>query len=236
LIEAAATGDALPHDLRAHLDSCAACRGAFDDERRLLAATDSGIRAAANAPVPPSLLSAVHLRLAQEDASNAKRSPAANWMYLSAAAVLIVVLFPLLLMHRDAVKTIHQDETKNATPYYPPKRDFLPEPDHTAKKVVTPVRSPVRRGKSAPAIARIGTSSGQMSIAQMEVLVPPDQELLLARYARALQQRSLQVRTSNLPEPSSLGSPIDSISVSEIQLSPLPDLGSDSVPVEQAIR
>lgn len=225
LIVAAASGDQLPLDLRTHLDSCPPCRIVFDDQRRLLAAIDSGIRATANAPVPPSLLCAVHLRLAHEGASNAKRSPSA-WMYLAATAALILALLPLLRVNRDAVKTIHEGAAENAASF-PPKRDFHPQPGPPPNKVVTVVGSRDRHGKSARASAQIGTYGGQMSVAQMQVLVPPDQELLLARYARALQERSTALRVSNLSKPPSLGSPIDSIEVSALQLSPLPEFGSD---------
>src|SRR5262245_55579496 len=102
LIEAAASNDALPLDLRAHLDDCATCRAAFEEERRLLAAIDSSLRGAANAPVPPLLLPTVRRHLAQEDAAhaNAKRSPSANWMYLAATAALILALVPLLRQRR----------------------------------------------------------------------------------------------------------------------------------------
>jgi hypothetical protein len=225
LIDAVASGEPLPLDLRTHLDSCVSCRTAFDDERRLLAAIDSGLGAAANATVPPSLLPAVHVRLAQEDASHVQRSSSVNWVYLAAAAVVLIAL-SLPRLNRDAVKTMHQDAAGSVATSKP-RRDFLPRPDQKAGNVVAAVGPCHRCGRSGPAVTRISTPRDGLNIAQMQVLVPPDQELLLADYARALQQRSLRLRTSNLSEPSSLSSPIDLIEVAQVQLLPLPDLGSD---------
>jgi hypothetical protein len=231
LIDAVAAGDPLPLDLRTHLDSCASCRTAFDEECHLLAAIDSGIRAAASSIVPPSLLPAVHLRLAQEDPSHAHRSSSVNWVYLAAAAAAVLIaLLPLPRLTRDEGKTMHQDAAASVASSNP-QRDFVPRPGQTAGSIIAAVGPRTRHGKTAPAIAQIGTSVGQMSVAQMQVLVPPDQELLLADYARALQQRSLQLRTSNLSEPSSLGLPIDLIEVAQVQLLPLPDL--DPIEVRQ---
>lgn len=225
LIDAAASGEPLPRDLRAHLDSCGPCHATFEDERRLLAAIDSSVRATANASVPPSLLPAVDVRLSQEDASNAKRSASANWIYVAAAAALILALLPLLRGHRDAVRTVHGDAAENAASFAPTP-DFLPQPDHASKRVVTPVRS-YNRHASAPFATRVGTPGDRMSIARTQVLVPPDQELLLERYARALHEGSLRLTTSDSSKSLSLGSPIDLIEVANVQLSPLPDLGSD---------
>ena len=66
LIEAAASG-AEPHgDLRAHLDGCAGCRAAFEQEQALFASIDGGLRVTANADVPASLLPRVRARLHAE--------------------------------------------------------------------------------------------------------------------------------------------------------------------------
>ena len=56
LIEVAASGSAPQGELRVHLDECASCRAAFAEEQSFFAAIDSGVRAAANIDVPPSLL------------------------------------------------------------------------------------------------------------------------------------------------------------------------------------
>ena len=61
LIEAAASGADLtsvptPDEetaaLRAHLESCASCRAAFEQEQSLFSSIDAGLHAAANAEVP----------------------------------------------------------------------------------------------------------------------------------------------------------------------------------------
>ncbi len=56
LIEAAASSAQPQGDLRAHLEACASCRAAFEQEQSLFASIDAGLHVAANAEVPASLL------------------------------------------------------------------------------------------------------------------------------------------------------------------------------------
>jgi hypothetical protein len=63
---------------------------------------------------------------------------------------------------------------------------------------------------------------------RVKVLVPPDQELLLAHYVRALHGGSLRLAAGDSSKPPTLGSPIDVIEVSRVELLPLPDWGPDS--------
>ena len=63
LIEAAASGAELHEDLHAHLDGCAACRAAFEQEQTFFASIDAGLRVTANADVPALLLPRARARL-----------------------------------------------------------------------------------------------------------------------------------------------------------------------------
>ena len=75
LIEAAASG-AEPHgDLRAHLDGCAGCRAAFEQEQALFASIDDGLRVTANADVPASLLPRVRAQLSGQSVARG------SWMW-----------------------------------------------------------------------------------------------------------------------------------------------------------
>ena len=90
LIEAVASSTAPQGELRAHLATCAACRTAFSQEESLFSSIDQGLRAAANADVPASLLPRVRARLADEVA------PSRSWRFpsfvLAGAAAMVVVL------------------------------------------------------------------------------------------------------------------------------------------------
>jgi hypothetical protein len=203
LIEAAAAGEPLPVKVRVHLDSCAACRATFDDEGRLLASIDSGVRAEANVPIPASLIPALHLRLSQEGAGRAKRSPFVSWIYLAAAAALILALFPLLrprnvqpLMqsHPEATPSSAGVEVQAGKPSATQGLDKNAQPQpafaighHANSKSPTPLRAVLAVDVRLP---------------QPEVIVPPDERIALARYlsrrdARAAGPRSLAVAVAN---------------------------------------
>ncbi len=172
LIDAVASGDPLPLDLRAHLDSCAACRAAFDNERRLLAAINSGLCASANVPTPPSLLPAVHLRLAQEDATISSRPLSANWIYLATTAALILALFPLL-RPRDAKE--------------PRSESYIAS---TASASVGAGLQPSQPSVSTSRVAHTQAQTKHAHVvvqyselpAEPDVIVPPDERVALTRY------------------------------------------------------
>lgn len=103
LTDAAAEAVEPSLELRSHLDACASCRTAFAEETQLFAAIDSGVRNAASAEVPASLLPRVRAQL------NERSVPRRSWVPASAtmaAAVLVVavVVFVRGLGH-DAVPT-----------------------------------------------------------------------------------------------------------------------------------
>jgi hypothetical protein len=225
LIDAAASGDALSLALRAHMAACSSCIAAFERERSLLAAIDVGVRAAANAPMPASFLPAVHVRISQEDASAAKHPASAHWAYYAAAAVAVILaVWPLPRWDRDALRSAQNDAGASVASTGR-KQDLSVQPGLTAERSVDPR---VDGGRNSPTITRTSASSARMKSNRLRVLVPPDQELLMARYMRALHEGSLRLAAGDSSKPPTLGSPIDVIEVSRVELLPLPDLGPDS--------
>jgi hypothetical protein len=228
LIDAAASGDALSLALRAHMAACSSCIAAFERERSLLAAIDGGVRAAANAPIPASFLPAVHVRISQEDASAAKRQASAHWAYYAAAAVAVIIaVWPPPRWDRDALRSA-QTEAGASVASTGRKQDLSVQPGLTAERSVAPVDPRADRGRNSPTMTRTSASSARMKSDRMRVLVPPDQELLMARYLHALHEGSLRLAAGDSSKPPTLGSPIDVIEVSRVELLPLPDLGPDS--------
>ncbi len=88
LIDAAAADSAPSYELCSHLDACAFCRTAFDVEKQLFAAIDTGLHTTANVEMPNSLLARVRIQL------NEKPAPRISWIPASAAiaAVAAIVL------------------------------------------------------------------------------------------------------------------------------------------------
>src|SRR5262249_24727248 len=85
------------------------------------------------------------------------------------------------------------------------------------------VRRASRRLVSMPAARDEG-----MSADRMQVLVPADQEVLMARFARALRAGSVQLAARDVTKSVSLGAPIESAEVFAMEVPPLPDAGSDA--------
>jgi hypothetical protein len=178
LIEAAASGAEPQGDLRAHFDACVECRSAFELERSLFASIDAGLHVAANSEVPASLLPRVRTRLDQEAAP--RRIWATNWLVLASAAVLFVVFLGARALWRP--NAVHQPV--EMTVKVPPPEHVTAPPEKEAPEAESPL------GKDDAPNHQFVISKhhavGEMLVAAKttpEVLVPHDQELLLAEYA-----------------------------------------------------
>jgi hypothetical protein len=207
LIEAAASGTELQGDLRAHLAGCADCRAAFEQERSLFASIDAGLHVAANAEVPVSLLPRVRARL---DAGSApRRIWAANWLVLASAAALFVVFSAARALWRP--NAVHQPVEMTVK---------VPPPQHAtapSQKEAPEVESPLEKNDR---LNHQFVMSKHHAVREMfvsakttpEVLVPHDQELLLAEYA---EQWSLHKR------PLLLAQQFDATVLSPLQVAPI---------------
>jgi hypothetical protein len=173
LIEAAAGGAAAQGDLRVHLDACASCRAAFEQEQSLFASIDAGLRVTANADVAASFLPSVRARLDEE--STAYRVWRLSWFVLASAAVMIVAFFAARTVWRTNVteKPVENAGKVDAKPSQNQNPSLAPaaksnSPSQRQLAIVKSFPSPetLVRGKALP-----------------EVLVPRDQEVLLAEYA-----------------------------------------------------
>lgn len=179
LIEATATG-ALPQgDLRAHLETCESCRAAFAQEQSLFNAIDSGLHAAMNTDVPPSLLPRVRASLDGAVVTRARWF--VSWPVLVGAAVCVAILFAVVISREHNIPQNPENLVANSSS----------APSAKASAIIPGSSTPsLQPGPSAPptplAVAKNvapRTASDHRS-ATPEVLVPRDQELLLARYAQ----------------------------------------------------
>ena len=179
LIEAAASGAQPQGDLRAHLDVCAPCRAAFEQERSVFASIDASLHITANADVPHSLLPRVRARL--DEAAE----PQSRWMQpLIFAAASVSLSFAIILFALPHPS--RPDSQAKQTPQ-------IPASEATATNVHNPNSVPGTRTVSSSVnnSQRRGGSTLLRTVAssQPEVLVPPDEREALARFVVVLQAR-----------------------------------------------
>jgi hypothetical protein len=184
LVEAAASGSEPQGELRAHLAACAACRIAFAQEQSLFSSMDEGLCSAANAEVPASLLPRVRARLADEPA------PIRSWRFpalvLAGAAVMVMVFLIARTARRSNIEQTPLNTTSNSTAsstatQLPQSQDLTATPSVTGNSVA---HSQIA-GTRIP--ARPGSPAARDSMP--EVLVPPDQEVLLVSYGAQWRER-----------------------------------------------
>jgi hypothetical protein len=181
LTEAAASGATPQGELRAHLAECASCREAFAQEQSLFAAIDDGLHTSANTEVPPSLLPRV--RAAADELAVAPQRWGSSWFALAGAAA-AALFFAVGIRHNNsrtpptniaAIRpTVEQVIATKQTP-------LSSAPSETKDSGPRPRLSAARNFISP----RKQASGGAMP----EVLVPRDQEVLLASYARQWSSR-----------------------------------------------
>jgi hypothetical protein len=184
LIEAASSSTAPQSELRLHLATCAACRTAFAQEQSLFSSMDEGLRAAANAGVPASLLPRVRARLADEPAPiRSWRLP--SFVFAGAAAIVVALLVARTAWHTNIEQppsnTAANSTASSAVRQQPQGQNSNAAPPVTGNSVAPPQEVATK----IPARAAFPATRDSMP----EVLVPPDQEVLLVSYAEQWRQR-----------------------------------------------
>ena len=178
LIEAAASAATPQGELRAHLAECASCREAFANEQSLFASIDSSLHAAVNTEISASLLP--RMRASVNGAVHLSRSWFANGLLWAGAAVVLVAwLAARGVVHRNA---------ENQPPAFVASKSSPPASVRSPQLGVVPLaKGAVARLPHARALPnRARTAVANPSIP--EVLVPRDQQVLLAQYAQQWQQ------------------------------------------------
>jgi hypothetical protein len=213
LTEAAASGFDSNGALRAHFESCAACRAFFTEEQSLFSSIDAGVRSAANAEVPADFLPRLRARLDEETI------PQRRWVFAPAALATAAVLLAALAVVRVGQKL---------------KQPQLTSPTQTASSTSPSRVVPLRVETSARAARRIVTNRSphqvvgarETTVEVPEVLIPPGQ-----KEAVALLLASLRVNEHGeellMAAARSSGVPIVQISpldVSPLEVKPLDDL------------
>jgi len=229
LLELAAAGAETKPDpkLRAHLQICSSCRSAFENERSLFASIDSCLRSSANSEIPASFISNVRARIQQESpaAQGARITNPLFWLPAIAAAAIILFIFASQDRRVKSQPTAEQFATERiespvataATAASPSQATAAPITAAVGKRlaskaVIVPDKKPMQADSSDP-----------------EILVPPDQEILLARYADQFSrhhQSSVTFLTEVAPDQTDqLQVPL--IQIAELEVKPLADTQRD---------
>jgi len=169
-------------ELRAHLENCAACRAAFDAERRLVAAIDLGV--AASVAAEPSPESAVLVRQRIEAVPMPARpwfagSWIGRWVPAAAGALAVVTLVNMWFARRERARPWTLESAKDV-----PSQHYSQSGERVADESVTPRVLPVRPVGSAAGSRRPHIiQKVVLKAVEAEVLVPPgQQEAILQLY------------------------------------------------------
>ena len=207
-LNSVAAGAPATSALRSHLVSCAACRAALAAEQALLGSIDAGLRLVANAEIPPSLVPSARVRLQES-------TPQARWIVPSlvpAAAVLLVALF---VAHEFRWFILKPSDRNSAASVSPPT-----QPEHSQSPSFTARRTPPQTTRLAAAVLSRGSSSPLASRSESqaetvpEILVPRDQQALLADYAEQWRNHRRVVLTAE----QSSDAPLKPLEVAPIQI------------------
>jgi len=187
LLELAAHGAEPDPELSAHLQACSSCHSAFENERSLFASIDSCLRSSANAEIPPSFIPAVRAQLqreSQRESPTARGSSRATdrlvWASAFAAAAFILFFFARL-DHRlkPQSRDDHFATQTTESPVAPPTIAAAKPPRGDSPRIAPATG---KRFTSKAAIV-LNKNSQQIKNPEPKIIVPPDQEILLARYA-----------------------------------------------------
>ncbi len=207
LIEAAASGAALPISLREHVGTCARCRATLAGERTLFAAVDAGLHNAANARVPSGFLPNVKANLATETVPT--RNPIPVWALVCATGALALAAAFLSLprgAHEQARTESIAVSSKAPAGAGGVGLNFLPE-----RKI--PCCSRVSK-------ARAQQNESSTTSHEPAVLVQPEEEEFLKVFCAAVRDPALDAKTVVADEHEITAKPlvIEQIEVKELKI------------------
>jgi len=225
LIEAAASGTALDSSVGEHVSLCAHCQEILSAQQSIFALVDAGLRTRANVTVPGNFGHQVRAAIQTESPQERRRNSAvlAFGSLAAAAALLISILLAQSLRHGGKGTTGGAvAESKLQGSPLPPVRI-----DNTTNLGPNPPRALYSSG-TAWRTSRPRETSLRRKV-EPEVLVPRGQEELLVKYMQGIAVRKARVTLSAGLQQESEMKPVEvpSIEISELVVTPLPDLSSN---------
>jgi anti-sigma factor RsiW len=212
LIELAATGGEPVSELLAHLHDCPSCRATLERERDLFASLDAHLRASADVEVPASLLPQVRVHL---DAKPVRILLSFRLVTIALTAAAAVVL--LLSVNSLRLKQPAEHALPTSRPASPSLTANMSLGSSTVPTFAKGAKKPVHPP------AALQPQPSQLAQSGPEIIVSPEQEVLVALYADQLNQRRNSrdvVNTqSTSVEPHSLE--MDLIQIAQLDVKPL---------------
>jgi hypothetical protein len=212
LMEVAASGAAPSGELRAHLNWCASCRTAFDEEQSLFTAIDTGLHAVTNSEVPPSLIPLVRTRL--DEAVTTQRRWIQPFVFASAGVALAFLLLLAVRSHGPAPDNVAEETPAVPSPMAPTgtHKDISPSSVQVASATPNHLHAP-----------RTSTVKHSAASSNPEVLVPPDEREGLAQLVATLNEHGdvTAAFLAHRPEKKDTLVNVDPLEISDIEIKPL---------------
>jgi hypothetical protein len=180
LIDSLAAGQPLSGELAKHLASCDVCFTAFAKEQALYAAIDYSLVVTANSPVPPSLVPRVQAQIAARPGKAFWRSP--------------ILAFATLALVAGATAFSPVFHWRSARSFSGPGNHQAARPkvqvvdNHEAARQLAPL---VKRYSPTAKPASVVLSHSKVG-AGREVLISPEEQVGLERYAADLRGKALE--------------------------------------------
>ena len=222
LIEVAASDAAPQGELRAHLDECASCRAAFDQEQFLFAAIDSSIHAAVNTEVPPSLLPGVRARL--DEVAAPRFRWARSLVFASAGVALAFFVFLLVRPHHTTPENQAKQSPAAAAPDTPqangkPITEIASSESAELSTADGVVGNVIARRK----MVKLPTLLPPAASGNPEILVPSDEREGLAQLVATLNRHGdvAAAFLAQRPEKKDALVTMDPLKISDVEIKPL---------------
>jgi hypothetical protein len=213
-------------DLRAHMDACASCRTAFTEEQQLFTAIDLGLRSAANAEVPTSLLPRVRVQL------NERPVPQRSWIPVGAALAAVAALVVAIVFVRGSGRGVAETNpqmiaaTHNESPaVIQPSTQTAAASDTTSPLANSSSRRPIKTATIA-------------KIEQVVVLIPAGQKQVIDALLANVQQGKVEadVLFAEKPTVALEELRVSPLEISPIEVKPLADISPESTPPNEKTR
>jgi len=216
LIDAAASGGALPREVAAHLAGCDACSSGFAAEQALFSSIDCSLHAASNAEIPASLIPGVREALAR----NAFPFGGFQWRTVLVFGSTVLIVGMLALWHTRAVS-----RNEKIPAAVESLRTSVTGPE---KQIEFPTKiSPgaVRRVSRRPQVRPVAMRSN------LEVIISPEEEVALGKYVAMVNTKNANGLASNTAKWDLRASfeplEISAIDLRELAIRPLRDGDAD---------
>jgi len=221
LIEAAASGAALPVPVREHVDICADCQASIVAEKMLFAAIDSSLHERANSKCRGSFASRVETALNKQPKSQRAIAPA--WALATATAILACMVFGAQAF-RQHIR--HPQVTAGAEPKLAQANLRLSKPEIARKGLSI--------GKALPNHHPRNTQPDLHVVREPEVLVPPDEREAFAKFVAGSQQTQGLAQALLHQAPAKEDSfPLELIQIAQLEIKPLESQDDEQGRVEK---